>query len=139
MSESATSERRRLPGGKIDAIGSGLFFIWTGVAVIGGVGWAAALIGVATILFVAQAARYFAGEPADVLMTICGLLLLVAAIWVLAAISWSPVGVLLIGIGTVILASSLLRRLPGQTPVRGAPSFIADRLGTGPPGPRAPL
>jgi hypothetical protein len=44
---------------KLDAAGWGLFFIWTGVAVLADVGWGVGLIGVGVIILGGLAAREF--------------------------------------------------------------------------------
>jgi hypothetical protein len=47
---------------KLDAAGWGLFFIWTGVAVLADVGWGIGLIGVGVIILGGLAAREYLSD-----------------------------------------------------------------------------
>jgi hypothetical protein len=58
-----TARKKKL-NRKLDAAGWGLFFIWTGVAVLADVGWGVGLIGVGVIILGGLAAREYLSDGA---------------------------------------------------------------------------
>ena len=58
------TDRKKKLNRKLDAAGWGLFFIWTGIAVLADVGWGVGLIGVGVIILGGLAAREFLSDSA---------------------------------------------------------------------------
>jgi hypothetical protein len=59
------SVQRKKLNRKIDALGWGLFFVWTGIAVLTDAGWGVGLIGVGLIIIGSLAAREYLSDPED--------------------------------------------------------------------------
>ncbi|MEI8186387.1 MAG: hypothetical protein WCG19_06805 [Chlorobiaceae bacterium] len=101
---------------KLDAVGWGLFFIWMGIAVLAGVGWGVGLLGVGVIMLGGQVARRYFGLPYDRFGLVIGILFVLGGVSKVlnielrqAAIPGGLLPILLILVGTVIVASALLR------------------------------
>lgn len=102
--------------GRIDALGWGLVFIWAGIAFLADVGWSAGILGVGLIALGAQAARRFAGLPADLFGLGMGLAMVAWGAWGfleprfggldLPGAFWP---ILFIAVGVVLVLRALLR------------------------------
>jgi hypothetical protein len=57
-----TAQRKKLDR-RIDALGWGAFFVWTGIAVLADVGWGIGMIGMGLIIIGSMAAREYFAEP----------------------------------------------------------------------------
>ena len=90
-----------------DAISWALFFIWIGVAMWIGIGWATALLGVSIIVLGTQAVLYARGKKVDGFWTACGAVLLASGIWLMFGLAMPLVPVLLVVLGAWMLASAL--------------------------------
>jgi hypothetical protein len=101
----------------IDAIGWALFFVWTGIALLFGIGWSWALIGTAVIILGAQAVLFGKGERIDVFMAALGVVLLFGTIADLFGSPWSIVPAFLIVIGVAMIGDTL-RKPAGRQPRR---------------------
>ncbi len=55
--------RRNKIDRRLDAIGWGAFFVWTGIAVLADVGWGIGMIGVGLIILGSLGAREYLSEP----------------------------------------------------------------------------
>ena len=55
--------QRRKVEKRIDAIGWGTFFIWTGIAVLADAGWGIGMIGIGLIILGSFAVREYLSEP----------------------------------------------------------------------------
>ena len=62
--ELKTAQRKEVER-KLDALGWGLFFIWTGVAILADVGWGVGLIGAGLIVLGVLAVRERMSDSAD--------------------------------------------------------------------------
>lgn len=98
---------------QVDSVGWAAFFIWIGVAVLGGIGWAWSLLGISAIVLSVQAALRLNQEGADPFMVACGIVLLVGAVWELLGLDWPLAPVLLIALGLVMLWNVLFRHRAG--------------------------
>lgn len=88
---------------RIDAAAWGAFFIWTGGAILGDVGWGWFLAGIGIIILTAQAAISSAGEKVEALWLGCGVIFLVAGLWEILALRWPLAPLLLIALGAWVL------------------------------------
>jgi hypothetical protein len=59
-----TAQRKKLDR-RIDALGWGAFFVWTGIAVLADVGWGIGMIGMGLIIIGSMAAREYFSGPED--------------------------------------------------------------------------
>lgn len=94
---------------QVDAISWALFFIWIGVALLTGIGWAWSLAGVGAIVLGAQAALYLTGDKVEPFLIACGAALFASAIWLMFGLTWSLFPVLLVVFGLWMLGNALLR------------------------------
>lgn len=97
---------------QLDAVRWGLFFVWIGIAILLGLGWGWALLGVAAIILGGAAIRSFKGLPVEGFWIAVGVVLLACAFWEFFAISWPMLPFLIIGFGLVML----LRAFRGPQP-----------------------
>lgn len=104
---------------RLDAAGWALFFIWTGVALLAGVGWSWALIGTAVIILAVQAILLFRGEPVDIFMAAVGMVLLGGSVADLYGLPWSFLPAALIVVGVAILGGALRGGGPQSRPEAG--------------------
>jgi hypothetical protein len=59
-----TDKRKKL-NRRIDALGWGAFFVWSGIAVLTNIGWGIGMIGVGLIIIGSMAAREYLSGPKD--------------------------------------------------------------------------
>jgi hypothetical protein len=90
---------------KLDAAGWGLFFIWTGIALLAGISWGIGLVGVGIITLVGQAARRHFGLRFDGFWVVVGILFAVRGIWELAGVELALTPILLVAAGIALLLS----------------------------------
>ena len=95
---------------ELDAIGWGLFFVWSGVALLADLAWGWTLLGVAAIILGGEAYRRLKGLPTKGFWIAIGAICLLFAISDLLALPWRPGPILLIGFGVVLLINSVRRR-----------------------------
>jgi hypothetical protein len=105
---------------RIEAFGWGLFFIWTGVAFLADVGWAAGIMGVGLIALGTQAARKASGLPVEWFGLAAGLAMTGWGAWSLSGLRGVAVDVpvaflpvLLIALGIALVLRALVRRHSG--------------------------
>ena len=109
-SETPPSTTNKGIGGKLDAAGWGLFFIWVGVSALMNLSWGAWLIGVAAIIFLKQTARRFHGRKVERFWLVVGVLFLLGGIWELYQVQVALAPILLIIVGGALLLSLSRRR-----------------------------
>jgi hypothetical protein len=93
---------------KLEAIGWGLFFIWTGIALFGNLGWGAGLLGVGIITLGAQAARKYFGLKLKGFWLVVGFFFVAGGIWKLFNIQLGLLPILCITAGVALLGSRLV-------------------------------
>ena len=101
---------------RIDAAGWALFFIWTGLALLAGIGWSWALVGTAAIILAVQTVLLLRGEPVDIFMAAIGLVLLGGSVADLYGLPWSFLPAALIVIGVAMLLGALRSGGPDSRP-----------------------
>ncbi len=104
---------------KLDAVGWGLFFIWTGIAFLTHVGWGVGLLGVGVIALGAQVTRKYLGLSADRFGLACGIIFAVWGVCVLLNIRLdeTPIHgnlfpIVFIVMGIVLFVSAFRRKRP---------------------------
>ncbi len=104
---------------KIAAVAWGLFFIWVGIGLLAQVGSGVGLLGVGVITLGAQVARAYFRLGVEPFWLVFAIACIVFGGWDLlqrelgaAAIPGSPVPILFIAVGVVVLVAALLRRPP---------------------------
>jgi hypothetical protein len=93
---------------KLDATGWGLFFIWTGIAFLGDVGWGVGLLGVGIIPLGVQAARKYLGLQLEGFWVAVGFFFVAGGIWKLFNIQLGLLPILCIAAGVALLGSRLV-------------------------------
>ncbi len=101
MAESARHPRQ------VDAISWALFFIWIGVALFAGIGWAGSLAGVGAIVLGTQLVFSLTGGDVEPFWVACGLALLASAIWLMFGLTWPLFPTFLVALGVWMLGSAL--------------------------------
>ena len=94
---------------QLDAVSWGMFIIWIGVAILLDVGWGWGLFGVAAIILVGAAIRWFKALPIEGFWVAAGLMLLACAVWEFFAVSLPLIPFVIIGFGVVVLARAFRR------------------------------
>jgi hypothetical protein len=95
---------------QLRAIGWGLFFLWIGLALLGGVGWGIGLLGVGVIIVGEQLARKYFHLRSDSFWAAIGVLFVVGGLWELFGIQVGLGPILCILVGIALLFSPLLAR-----------------------------
>jgi len=103
------SRGRGTVAGRIDSAAWGLFFLWTGIALLLDVGWGIGLLGVGILVLAMQAVRRGFGLKPDRLPLFVGGAITLAAVWKLAAIDTSPGSILLIVLGMAVVVRAIWR------------------------------
>jgi hypothetical protein len=85
----------------------GLFFTWTGVVLLGHMGWGAALVGVGAIIFGAQAARRYLDLDVEQFWLVTGFLFAAGGIWKQVDASVDVVPILFIAAGVALLVAAM--------------------------------
>ncbi len=93
---------------KLDAVGWGLFFIWTGVAVLFNVGWGWGLLGVGIITLGAQTARKYFGLKLERFWVAVGFFFVLAGVWELLDFQLGLLPILCIAAGVALVVSTLI-------------------------------
>ncbi len=93
---------------KLDAVGWGLFFIWTGVAVLFDVGWGWGLLGVGIITLGAQAARRYFGLRLEGFWIAVGFFFVLAGVWEFLDFQLGLLPILCIAAGVALVISTLI-------------------------------
>ncbi len=94
---------------RLDAAAWGLFFLWTGVALLAGLSWGVALLGVGIITLGAQWARKYFGLTLETFWVVVGLLFLAGGAWELLSLRVGLVPIVLIVAGVALLVSAARR------------------------------
>jgi hypothetical protein len=94
---------------KLDAIGWGLFFIWTGIAFFAHIGWGAGLLGVGIITLGVQAARKYFELKLEGFWVAVGFLFVVGGVWKLFNVQLGLLPILCIVAGVALFVSTLFR------------------------------
>jgi len=94
---------------KLDAAAWGLFFIWTGIALLAGIGWGFGLLGVGIITLGGQFARKYFALTFEGFWVVVGLLFFVGGVWELLSVRIGLVPILLIIAGAALLVSAVRR------------------------------
>lgn len=102
------AENRRALNRKLEAAGWGLFFIWTGIAFLGDVGWGAGLLGVGILTLGIQAARKYFDLKLEGFWVAVGILFVMGGVWKLFNIQLGLLPILCIFAGSVLLVSMLV-------------------------------
>lgn len=112
-----TGENRPALAKKVAGVAWGLFLVWMGVAFLANVGWGVGLLGVGVITLGAQVARKYFGLPVEQFWLVMGIAFVVSGVWKSlnvhlgqAPIPGSPVPILFIAVGVVVIVSALLRK-----------------------------
>lgn len=85
----------------------GLFFTWTGVVLLGDMGWGIALVGVAVITFGGQAARRYLGLAVEPFWLVTGFLFAAGGAWKHVDASVDVVPMLFIAAGVALLVAAM--------------------------------
>ena len=93
---------------QLDAVVWAAFFIWIGVGMLAAVPWGWFLVGVGALIGAAQFARLQIGLAIDGFWIACGAVILAAGLWDVLRLPWPLAPVLLIGLGIVLLAKTLM-------------------------------
>ncbi len=93
---------------KLDAVGWGLFFIWTGVAVLFNVGWGWGLLGVGIITLGAQTARKYFGLKLERFWVAVGFFFVLDGVWELLDFQLGLLPILCIAAGVALVVSTLI-------------------------------
>ncbi len=102
------SEQRGELTRKLEAVGWGLFFIWTGIAFFAHLGWEVGLLGVGIITLGAQAARKYFGLKLEGFWLVVGFFFVAGGIWKLFNIQLGLLPILCIVAGGLLLGSTLV-------------------------------
>lgn len=92
---------------RLNAIGSGLFFIWIGVALIAHLGWGIGLLGVGILMLGGQAARTLMGLRFVTFWAEVGVLFVLGGVWELVDVRVGLVPILCIVAGVFLIVSAL--------------------------------
>lgn len=92
---------------RLDAVAWGLFFVWTGIALLAGFGWGVALLGVGAIALGAQLARKSFGLTFEGFWTVVGGLFVLGGVWEILNVRIGLIPILLIVAGVSLLASAV--------------------------------
>ncbi len=95
---------------KLDAIGWGLFFIWTGIAFLADVGWGPGLLGVGIITLGVQTVRKYFGLKLKGFWIAVGSLFVAGGIWELYKIQFELWPILCVIAGIALLVSTFAGR-----------------------------
>jgi predicted benzoate:H+ symporter BenE len=93
---------------RIAALGWGVFFIWTGVALLAHIGWGVGLMGVAILILGGQVLRYYSGLRVVGFWIVMGSLFFLGGIWKLFDVQLDLIPILCIGVGAALLLSVLV-------------------------------
>lgn len=94
-------------GGKLGAVGWGLFLLWIGVAILAAVPSWITLLGVGAIILAVQGARKRAGLPTEGFWVVVGFLFALGGLWDLSGSALRLLPILLIVLGGGVLISAL--------------------------------
>jgi hypothetical protein len=94
---------------KLDAGAWGLFFIWTGIALLAGIDWGFGLLGVGIITLGGQLARKYFGLTFEGFRVVVGVLFFAGGVWELLSVRIGLVPIVLIIAGAALLASAVRR------------------------------
>ncbi len=75
------SSNNYLLGKKLDTASWGLFFIWTGIALLADVGWGAGLLGVGIIILGTQVTRKYFGLKLEGFWVVMGFFFVWGGVW----------------------------------------------------------
>jgi hypothetical protein len=93
---------------RLEAVGWGLFFIWTGIAFLAHVGWGVGLLGVGIITLGVQAARRYFELKLEGFWVAVGFFFIAGGIWKLFNIQFGLLPILCIAAGVALLGSRLV-------------------------------
>lgn len=94
----------------LQAIGWGLFFIWSGIALLSDVGWGVGLLGVGIVTLGGQMARSYFNLTVKRFWIAIGALFLLGGAWELLDVQVGLIPILLVLAGVVLLLSPLVSR-----------------------------
>ncbi len=103
-----SKNRKSTAASAVTAWGWGLFFIWTGVAVLSNVGWGEGLLGAGIITLGAQAARKYFGLRLEGFWVAVGFFFVLGGVWKLLDVQLGLLPVLCIAVGIILLVSTLV-------------------------------
>jgi len=110
----------QVPATLIESAGWGVFFIWIGIALLAGVGWGAAILGVGCIMVGVQIARRMFALKVDRVGLVIGLCLAAGGLvrWLGIPLDHAPlpawiVPALFVALGIAIFASAWMRARKG--------------------------
>jgi hypothetical protein len=106
IEEHKTAQSNKLER-RLNAIGWGLFFIWTGMAFLADVGWGAGLLGVGIITLGGQVIRTYSGLKWEGFGVVIGSLFLLGGICELLNVRFDLTPILCVAAGVALLASVL--------------------------------
>ncbi len=106
--EMVSKNGKRTVESVVAACAWGLFFIWTGIALLADVGWAAGLLGVGVITLGAQVTRKHFGLRVEVFWVIVGFFFVVGGVWESLDLRVGLLPILCIAIGLVLFVSTLV-------------------------------
>jgi hypothetical protein len=107
--ERMTSKNRKSTvASAVTAWGWGLFFIWTGIAVLSDLGWGWGLLGVGIITLGAQVARKYFGLKLEGFWVAVGFFFVLGGVWKLLDVQLGLLPVLCIAVGIILLVSTLV-------------------------------
>lgn len=103
-----TNTKRESLDKKLETVGWGLFFIWTGIAFLTHVGWGVGLLGVGIIILGGQAARKYLSLKRGGFWVGVGFFFVAGGIWKIFNIQIALLPILCIVAGVVLLGSRLI-------------------------------
>ena len=94
--------------GQLDSLSWAVFFIWVGIAMLAAVPWGWFLLGVGVLTLVTQFARWQMDIKIEGFWIACGTVFLAGGLWLLLDLPFPLAPILLILLGVVLLAKSVL-------------------------------
>lgn len=90
---------------KLDAIGWGIFFIWVGVCIYAGLGFAVGLLVTGIIVLGMQFIAKLSGYSFEGFWVVCGALFIIGGLWGVFKIEFELIPILLIAAGVLLIIS----------------------------------
>ncbi len=99
---------------KLDAVGWGLLFIWTGTSLLAPVSWGMGLLGMGMIILGVQALRNIFGLKWEGFWVVTGLVVVLGGVWELFQIQIDLMPILCIMTGIALFASGFFGKAEHQ-------------------------